>query len=98
MKNTRFGRIKIARKYIEDYLDMVLKVMARCVIVRCEMNYMLDVFDYIAISPDFDEVSEGDKCPSYNVIVENGCVRFEKSDSGQPPLLFDDEVWNRKGA
>lgn len=37
MKNTRFGRIKIARKYIEDYLDMVLKVMARCVIVRCDV-------------------------------------------------------------
>ena len=48
-----------------------MKVMAECLVVRCELRYETMTFDYVAISPHFDEVPEWMQAPEYEALMES---------------------------
>lgn len=79
----RIGKFAMSRKLVEHDPGTAQDVMGRCIVVRCEMMYMYDTFEYIAISPDFDEVPHGMIVPEYDVIIsDNGKhIEFKRSDT-----------------
>jgi len=80
MKNRRLGKFTISSMMIERSPEIVRAVMGRCIIVRCEMLFEFDALEYVAISPDFDEVQPGMISPKYDVITDNGDISFKRSN------------------
>jgi hypothetical protein len=68
MKNRRFGTFTISRKMIETHPEIVKRIMGECIIVRAEMSYVRDAFEYTAISDWFDEVSEAAIPMEYGIL------------------------------
>ena len=79
-ENRRIGRFTISSRMIERSPEIVRAAMGRCIIVRCEMLFEFDALEYVAISPDFDEVQQGMISPEYEVIIDNGDIRFKHSN------------------
>lgn len=73
----RIGRFAMSRELVERDPETARAVMGRCIVVRCEMMYTHDSLEYMAISPDFDEVPEGTIAPEYDVIISDGGRRIE---------------------
>jgi len=65
----RFGSFSISRKVFGEHPEVVMAVMGRCVIFKCDFLYHSDRFEYIAWSPDFDEVPEGAEALRYTVVI-----------------------------
>ena len=77
----RLGRFIIPGRVIAEYPADVRAIMGRCIITRCEMYYHADALEYIALSPDFDVVTEGSNLPEYRATVEDGVVTWTKIDA-----------------
>ncbi len=75
--NRRIGRFAMSRQLVERDEEIARAVMGRCVVVRCEMMYMDNTLEYVAISPDFDVVPEGTVVPEYEVRISEGGSRIE---------------------
>ena len=68
MKDLRMGTFKISMALIEENPKAIMQIMGRVIVVRAECMY-INIVKYVAISPEFDEIEEGDKVPEYDVIV-----------------------------
>ena len=66
----RIGKFYVSRSIVDESPEMVMPVMARCVIVECQLHYIGNRFEYFAVSPDFDEVPLGMITPEYSVLIE----------------------------
>lgn len=73
----RIGRFAMSRQLVERDPDTARAVMGRCIVVRCEMMYAPSTLEYMALSPDFDEVPQGMIVPEYDVIISDGGKRIE---------------------
>lgn len=47
------GRFRISRPLVEQEPDTAMRIMAQCVILRCELLYHVDAFEYVAYSSQF---------------------------------------------
>lgn len=75
--NKRIGRFAISKQLIEHDPDTARAILGRCIVVRCEMIYAHDTLEYVALSQDFDEVSQREIVPQYDVIISDGGKRIE---------------------
>ena len=75
--NKRIGRFAMSRELVERDPETARAVMGRCIVVRCEMMYHMDALEYVALSPDFDELPQGMIAPEYDVIISDGGKRIE---------------------
>ena len=83
--NKRIGRFAMSRQLVEQDSEIARAVMGRCIVVRCEMMYWHDTLEYMALSPDFDEVPQGTVTPEYDVIISDGGKHIEfKRKIGKP--------------
>jgi hypothetical protein len=73
----RIGRFALRLELVERDQETARAIMGRCIVVRCEMMYQHDTLEYIALSPDFDEVPQGMITPEYDVIISEGGKRIE---------------------
>lgn len=73
----RIGRFAMSRQIVERDPKTARAIMGRCIVVRCEMMYAHDTLEYVALSPDFDEVPNGVITPEYDVIISEGGKRIE---------------------
>lgn len=55
----RIGTFSITKDVIEDQCPSVMAALDGCVVVRCELNYGTNCFEYTALHDDFDEVPPG---------------------------------------
>ena len=80
--NQRIGRFAMSRQLLERDPETSRAVMGRCIVVRCEMMYAHDTLEYMALSPDFDEVPQGAIVPEYKVIISDSgkCIEFKRSN------------------
>lgn len=78
----RLGRFAMSRQLVERDPETARAIMGRCIVVRCEMMYAHDTLEYVALSPDFDEVQHGEIAPEYDVIISNGgkSIEFKRSN------------------
>lgn len=73
MKDNQLGKFRIHRDLILKDKLSALRVMAKCIVVRCEFLYHNNSFEYVALSEDFAEVPEVGFLPTYNIVYsDNG--------------------------
>ena len=72
----RLGRFSVPIELVEKESALARMIMGRCVVVRCEMMYSNEAFEYQALSPDFDEVDPGKMMPEYDVFFKDGRPNF----------------------
>lgn len=75
----RIGKFYVASPLVDESPEVVMAVMARCIVVECSLHYVRDRFQYWAISPDFDEVAPGEIEPEYSVLIEEIDEQFKVS-------------------
>ena len=61
----RMGKFKIAEVMAQDDMATVFAIMGECFVTRCEHRWDSDVFEYLALSWQFRELSQGDAAPEY---------------------------------
>ena len=71
MTARRIGRFSIDRALIESHPEVVRELMSRVIVVRCELHYAEDRFEYVALSPHFAESRIGDLIQGYDVIIHD---------------------------
>ena len=78
----RIGRFSISREFVDKNPEVVLAIMGRVIVVRCEMMYQHDELEYIALSPYFDELPPGMITPKYEVVIskDGACIGFKRSE------------------
>jgi hypothetical protein len=79
----RIGRFALSRQLVERDPETARAVMGRVIVVRCEMMYPTDTLEYMALSPDFDDVPQGMIVPEYEVHISEGGSRIEFKRSNQ---------------
>lgn len=72
----RAGRFRISAELIEDELPLVQRIMGMCVILRAECLWERRAIEYVALSPQFDELAEVTLLPDYEWIVMAGAEPF----------------------
>jgi len=79
-KEVRIGKITISSYLIEDENFHKILHELEFVPVRVEHCYAIDAFEYIGISPKFDEIEPGLETPEYQIIIhtENGVDSVEE--------------------
>lgn len=82
--NKRIGRFAMSTQLVERDPETARAIMGRCIVVRCEMMYAYNTLEYMALSPDFDEVHQGDIVPEYNVIISESGKRIEFKRTNKP--------------
>ena len=73
----RIGRFALSRLIVERDQETARAIMGRCIVLRCEMMYHMNALEYIAMSPDFDEIEQGMIAPEYDVHISEGGSRIE---------------------
>ena len=66
----RLGSFRVSEELLRSHTAEVMKVMAECVVIRCELRYETMTFEYVAISPHFEEVPEWQIPPQYEARME----------------------------
>ena len=88
----RAGRFTVSRRMVENDPDLWAVVLSGMCVVRCEVLYYGDVFEYVALSDRFDVAALGEVTPTYKAIItEHKCddgsatydVVFEREGVGQ---------------
>ena len=80
MSNRRLGKFWIRGDVIAESPSDVMKIMGQCVIIRAEHLYASDAIEYIAYSPQFATVKEGEIAPTYEWVCRDGNWTAKQSD------------------
>ena len=68
----KVGRFVISLDLVKDKPMMIQEIMAKCIIVRCELLAHMWSFEYHAICSQFTDISEGQTVPTYLWEFKNG--------------------------
>lgn len=88
------GKFYISLHILENRPEDVMRVLARCVVTRCEMQWHRREFEYVAFSPDFEKPSGPYAVPRYIheylwIFHEDGRVEAKRADSIPLPAMPD---------
>ena len=77
--NRRLGRFSIPRNFVFDFPEDTKKIMAECLILRCEFLVSSDCFEYEACCDLFDELPLGQVLPTYQFSIDQDkALKVEK--------------------
>lgn len=68
----RQGRVEISLDEITFNPEMVMAIMGEMIVTHALTHWPRGVIEYVAISPHFDEIDEGNLAPMYTVIIHVG--------------------------
>lgn len=73
----RIGRFEVSGRCVNDTLEELQQILAymKFVPLRVEFLFHKDVFDYIGISPLFENVEEGDVIPKYQLRISQNAAK-----------------------
>ena len=71
----RKGTFRVSAGLIDTNPEIIMMVLARCLVVRAEILIMYDCVEYCAYSPEFDIVPEGVVAPEYRVEITEDDAR-----------------------
>ena len=91
----RVGRFVLQSSLLEVCPDVFKEILSTCIVVRCEQIDHMDVFEYIAICDEFQELGEGCAAPEYHVVLEQADVIEEDETIGQTAVFSG---WTRVDA
>lgn len=77
----RIGKFNLSKFIVERDQQTAMAIMGRCVVVRCEHMFYRGTFEYLAISPEFDEIYHDEMPPRYDVIISDSgnSIRFVRT-------------------
>jgi hypothetical protein len=82
VKENRCGKFEIDQRFLEDEPYIVLKIMAKVVIIETASHYHYKSVGYIGYSNQFEPCKDVREIPLYNVRVnrdgESDTISFEK--------------------
>jgi len=78
MNNRRLGSFSIKRIDIQDNERLVRKIMSECTIIRAEELFFMGHIQYVGYCDQFDEVPEGERCPTYEWQIIAGRIVAKK--------------------
>lgn len=74
---TNVGRVLISKAAIKETPEMVRSIMAQMIPVHTSYDRSTEIFDYVAVSDHFDELTTQDIIPVYTTqIHSDGSVAF----------------------
>lgn len=76
--HSRVGQFSIPSKEIQNNSDEIMLIMSKMIIVRCEHLYHSGWLEYIALSPLFEKIEDGQRPPYYSVFVLDGEVEAKR--------------------
>lgn len=78
--NKRIGQFTLDAGFVAHNQEAALAIMGRCIVMRCEWIFSTDTLEYLALSPDFDEIHIDENAPEYDVIISEGkkCIEFKR--------------------
>lgn len=88
MKSRRFGMVEVNKTCLEENSDdmRVVFSLARFLPIQVSFDHVRDCFQYIGLSPEFDEVPVGQVCPVYKFRIhvdgEKGIVGVDVHKEG----------------
>ncbi len=74
-RDMRIGRFRVPDLAITESIDEVKLFLQSCVVLRAERMYY-DYIEYVAISPWFREIDEGQRAPYYEIEYEKDAAGF----------------------
>lgn len=82
VKENRCGKFEIDQRFLEDEPYIVLKIMAKVIIIETASHYHYKSVGYIGYSNQFEPCKDGRTLPFYNIRVdrdgEGDIINFEK--------------------
>lgn len=72
----RKGYLRIQKDFVDKYPEEVMKVMSYLVVVGFQYDILTKCYLYDALSYEFQELSEGEMIPEYNVYMDELIVEF----------------------
>jgi len=66
----RLGKFRISQRAVLEHKESVAKAMSGMVVVRCESRFDTNSLEYVAWSPNFRKIAEGEMPPVYDLIVD----------------------------
>jgi len=58
--NYKVGMFQLPRQLLEDKPAIVATIMAHCIITKADCIFHTNIMEYVAFSPEFDWVAEGE--------------------------------------
>lgn len=78
-ESKRVGRFYIPAEWALSYDNRAQRVMENCIVIRAEYLLATKEIEYVALSPYFSPIIEGEKIPEYRwVFNELEGLRVEK--------------------
>ena len=84
--NRRRGRFRVTTELVREHPDELMRVLVRCLVVRCEMDYATDSLEYTALSGYFDEVDDYLVTPEYECLLEHVNIGTEEEPKYETQL------------
>lgn len=78
----RIGRFSISEHMVKSHPEDALKVLSQCLVVRCELKWEMMAFEYMALSPLFEETPNHIEAPEYTAYLE----RVNVASDGEEPV------------
>lgn len=86
----RMGRFFLSDELVVHDPETALAIMGKVIVAHCKREK--NVFMYIALSPEFDEMPQGETvAPEYNVHIRDGGKRIEFKRVNQTNLITKQE-------
>ncbi len=67
LKSTKIGRFEIDADTIDNYPDVLKKIMGTVIVIHAEFRVEKKAIEYYAIGEEFDELEEGAEAVPYDV-------------------------------
>lgn len=68
----RMGTFEIKKSDLDALPDWLQQLLARVIVLRAQYSYRVDGNEYLALSPEFSPVPQGQAAPIYRPVIEDG--------------------------
>ncbi len=72
LSSRRVGKFFIDSQVMEDNPELVLQIMAECIVLRAERMFYRDGVEYVACSRRFRPLPMGEIVPEYRWVIRDG--------------------------
>lgn len=66
----RIGRFFVDRNLMDHAPELVARILAGKIIVRAQLVWERDAFEYVALAPDFAPAMLGEAPPEYRLMID----------------------------
>jgi len=80
-QTARWGRFTLPEHWVRKEGLNLLPLMSRVVVFDCRLDQSVRKFVYLAMSPDFDAIDEGEPAPAYEWRIQTHLGKITKVEA-----------------